>query len=206
MVIPGGVRWGFPIEKKKEFLTKLDVIANDTFGAINLLFKDSIILSRFEHCGVITRPEASAIGLVGVSARASSLTRDIRKFENPNFIPSVCDSGDVLARAKVRAMEIKASLEIIRKLVPDLPERPQTLEDIPSLSPSSLAVSFVEGWRGEVCHVALTDENGKFLRYKIVDPSFHNWFGLALALRGVTISDFPLNNKSFNLSYCGHDL
>ena len=58
----------------------------------------------------------------------------------------------------------------------------------------------------EVCHVALTDAAGRFRRYKIVDPSFHNWTGLALALRGTAISDFPICNKSFNLSYCGFDL
>ncbi|MDI9630772.1 MAG: hydrogenase, partial [Acidobacteriota bacterium] len=74
------------------------------------------------------------------------------------------------------------------------------------LAPESLAVSLVEGWRGEICHVALTDRAGRFARYKIVDPSFHNWSGLARALRGGQISDFPLCNKSFNLSYCGHDL
>ena len=74
------------------------------------------------------------------------------------------------------------------------------------MATDSLAVALVEGWRGETCHVALTDAAGKFRRYKIVDPSFHNWTGLALALRGQAISDFPLCNKSFNLSYCGFDL
>ena len=71
---------------------------------------------------------------------------------------------------------------------------------------SADAVALVEGWRGEICHVALTDASGRFARYKIVDPSFHNWSGLAMALRAAQISDFPLCNKSFNLSYCGHDL
>ena len=74
------------------------------------------------------------------------------------------------------------------------------------LRPNHLAVVLVEGWRGEICHVALTDAHSRFARYKIVDPSFHNWMGLALALRDEQISDFPLCNKSFNLSYCGHDL
>jgi Ni,Fe-hydrogenase III large subunit len=64
----------------------------------------------------------------------------------------------------------------------------------------------LEGWRGEVCHVALTGKNGEIVSYTVVDPSFHNWAGLALAMRGQQISDFPLCNKSFNLSYCGHDL
>ena len=75
-----------------------------------------------------------------------------------------------------------------------------------ALRPDALAVSLVEGWRGEICHVAMTDADGRFARYKIVDPSFHNWIGLAMALRDQQISDFPLCNKSFNLSYCGHDL
>jgi Ni,Fe-hydrogenase III large subunit len=73
-------------------------------------------------------------------------------------------------------------------------------------APHHLTISLVEGWRGEICHVAITDAGGNFTRYKIIDPSFHNWFGLAYALRDQQISDFPLCNKSFNLSYCGHDL
>jgi Ni,Fe-hydrogenase III large subunit len=64
----------------------------------------------------------------------------------------------------------------------------------------------VEGWRGRLAHVALTDGLGKLRRYKVVDPSFYNWTGLALAMRDEQISDFPLCNKSFNLSYCGFDL
>ena len=69
-----------------------------------------------------------------------------------------------------------------------------------------MAVSLIEGWRGEICHVALTDAAGRFERYKVVDPSFHNWMALAEAMPGNQISDFPLCNKSFNLSYAGHDL
>jgi Ni,Fe-hydrogenase III large subunit len=67
-------------------------------------------------------------------------------------------------------------------------------------------VSLVEGWRGEICHVVITDAAGRFAHYKVVDPSFHNWMGVAIAMRNQQISDFPLCNKSFNLSYCGHDL
>jgi Ni,Fe-hydrogenase III large subunit len=67
-------------------------------------------------------------------------------------------------------------------------------------------VSLVEGWRGEICHVAMTNPQGRFATYKVVDPSFHNWAGLAMSLRDQQISDFPICNKSFNLSYCGHDL
>lgn len=75
-----------------------------------------------------------------------------------------------------------------------------------TLPAGKIAVAMTEGWRGEICHVAITDENGGFSRYKVTDPSFHNWMGLAMALRDEQISDFPLCNKSFNLSYAGHDL
>ena len=75
-----------------------------------------------------------------------------------------------------------------------------------ALQGEALSFSVVEGWRGEICHVALTDKQGNIIKYKVKDPSVHNWLGLAIAVRSEGISDFPINNKSFNLSYCGHDL
>ena len=111
----------------------------------------------------------------------------------------------MFARASVRWLEIQQSIEFIREQLLSLPAGPVRAEVGP-LSPGAVTVSLIEGWRGEICHVALTDAAGRFAHYKVVDPSFHNWMGLALALRGQQISDFPLCNKSFNLSYCGHDL
>jgi Ni,Fe-hydrogenase III large subunit len=86
-----------------------------------------------------------------------------------------------------------------------LPPGPIRVE-MGALRPLTLAVSIGSGWRGRICHVAITDRGGRFARYKVYDPSFYNWVGLMMALRGQQISDFPLCNKSFNLSYCGHDL
>jgi Ni,Fe-hydrogenase III large subunit len=105
----------------------------------------------------------------------------------------------------VRGLEIQRSGAFLREQLATPPEGPG-LDAIAGPAPDTFAVALVEGWRGEICHVALTDAAGRFRRYKIVDPSFHNWTGLALALRGQAISDFPLCNKSFNLSYCGFDL
>jgi Ni,Fe-hydrogenase III large subunit len=118
---------------------------------------------------------------------------------------STWHSGDVLARALVRWIEMQRSVGFIREQLQSLPAGsvrtpPETL------APDTLVASLVEGWRGEICHVAITDAAGRLRRYKIVDPSFHNWMGLAMALRQEQISDFPLCNKSFNLSYCGYDL
>jgi Ni,Fe-hydrogenase III large subunit len=118
---------------------------------------------------------------------------------------STSPAGNVYARALVRWKEIENSLSFLEKLLASMPPG-DVLGKIGSLVPNSMAVSMIEGWRGEICHIASTDANGRFGHYKIVDPSFHNWMGLALALRGQQISDFPLCNKSFNLSYCGHDL
>ena len=101
--------------------------------------------------------------------------------------------------------KFSVSLAFILDQLNALPEGPVRAE-IGALSPNHAVVTLVEGWRGEICHVALTNAAGKFAHYKVVDPSFHNWMGLALALRDQQISDFPLCNKSFNLSYCGHDL
>jgi Ni,Fe-hydrogenase III large subunit len=113
--------------------------------------------------------------------------------------------GDVSSRAYVRWLEIQQSISFILDQLDGLPAG-GTGAAAGALRPDALVVSLTEGWRGEICHVALTDAAGRFSRYKITDPSFHNWIGLALALRDGQISDFPLCNKSFNLSYCGHDL
>jgi Ni,Fe-hydrogenase III large subunit len=118
---------------------------------------------------------------------------------------STWTTGDVFARAYVRWLEIQRSVTFIREQLSGLPDGPIRATVAP-LKPDHLVATLVEGWRGEICHVAITDHQGRFARYKIVDPSFHNWTGLALALRDQQISDFPLCNKSFNLSYCGHDL
>ncbi len=118
---------------------------------------------------------------------------------------STWQTGDVFARAYVRWLEIQRSVAFIRTQLTEFPDGP-IRADAATVKPDHFVISLVEGWRGEICHVALTDSQGRFARYKIVDPSFHNWMGLALALRDQQISDFPLCNKSFNLSYCGHDL
>jgi Ni,Fe-hydrogenase III large subunit len=168
-------------------------------------------MARFEDTGRVTRDLAAELGLVGPVARASGVRRDVRETHPAGIyqlvhIPlSTVESGDVFARAYVRWLEIERSIEYIRSQLGELP-RGAARRDCPSPERACVAVSLVEGWRGEICHVAMTDDLGRFSAYKVVDPSFHNWTGLVMALRDQQISDFPLCNKSFNLSYCGHDL
>lgn len=211
LVRPGGVGFDIDAAMRDELLSALGNAEKDVTTAVNLLFDSPSAAARFEDTGPVSRETAIAIGLVGPAARACGLERDAR-FEFPtglyrfSHIPlSTWHTGDVFARAYVRWLEIQRSIAFVREQLENLPESPVRAK-IGPLDPESLAVALVEGWRGEICHVLMTDRDGKFARYKIVDPSFHNWFGLAMALRDQQISDFPLCNKSFNLSYCGHDL
>ncbi|MCX5682258.1 MAG: hydrogenase, partial [Planctomycetota bacterium] len=157
------------------------------------------------------RETCEAIGLVGPAARACGVERDVRHdfpfgmFRFTHIPVSTWHTGDVFARAYVRWLEVQRSFAFIREQLDSLPGG-GILGEPGDLEADSIVVSLVEGWRGEICHVAMTDAAGRLAHYKVVDPSFHNWFGLAYALRNQQISDFPLCNKSFNLSYCGHDL
>ncbi len=178
------------------------------------------LLARFEQCGVVPRDEMRRIGGVGQAARASGLGRDIRathpwgSFGKCLSHESIVEeAGDVMARLTVRSREVAQSARYIDRLLSIYEQKYGATENpcgkpdhTAPLAPSSLSFGLVEGWRGETCHVAVTDAEGRLAAYRIKDPSLHNWLALALAVRGEGISDFPICNKSFNLSYCGHDL
>ena len=211
LVRPGGASFDLDDPRAAELSDRLERALRDVADAVNLLWESPSVLGRFEETGSLSSEIAEELGLVGVAARACGLVRDAR-FDFPAGIfrlaqipVSVCQSGDVFARAWVRWLEIQRSGEFIREQLRALPDGP-IRTPVGPLAPGQLVVTLAEGWRGEICHVALTDDGGRLAHYKVVDPSFHNWMGLAMALRDQEISDFPLCNKSFNLSYCGHDL
>lgn len=176
------------------------------------LFSLPSALARFEKTGVITSEQAATLGTVGITARMSAVNRDIR-LSHPHDLylelhhqPLIKNHGDVHSRARIRKKEINQSIGYIRQLIQNLPEPAHKDNQLLVPSPNSFTISLVEGWRGEICHCAITDDNGELILYKIKDPSFHNWLAMALAVRNNEISDFPICNKSFDLSYCGHDL
>jgi Ni,Fe-hydrogenase III large subunit len=211
VVRPGGVRFDLDDGRAAEVLRRLDAALRDIREAAELMFAAPSVQGRFEGTGALTRAQAVEIGLVGVAARACGLELDSR-LDFPSGIyrfaqvpVSSWDTGDVFSRAWVRWLEVQRSAAFIREQLASMPAGDVRVASGP-LAANSLAVAIVAGWRGEVCHVAITGPDRRLARYKVIDPSFHNWFGLALALRGQAISDFPLCNKSFNLSYCGHDL
>jgi len=177
------------------------------------LFKLPSALSRMEKTGVVTNKEVLEIGTVGPSARMSGLSRDIRSSHPFNLYgskimhePVIKHHGDVYSRVQIRKEEIWQSIAYIKELISDVPEfkKPENITFVPASD--KFVLSLVEGWRGEICHCAITDNSGNLIVYKIKDPSHHNWMALAQSVRNNDISDFPICNKSFNLSYSGHDL
>jgi Ni,Fe-hydrogenase III large subunit len=211
LVRPGGVGFDLDEERKQLCLSRLEAAYRDVANAAGLLWDAASVQARFEDTGTVSPEVCISLGLVGPAARACGVERDVRQdfpagiFRFAQVPVSTWHTGDVFARAYVRWLEVQRSVGFIRSQLHELPDGP-IRAGMAVLAPDHLVVSLVEGWRGEICHVALTDSEGRFARYKIVDPSFHNWTGLAMALRNQQISDFPLCNKSFNLSYCGHDL
>jgi Ni,Fe-hydrogenase III large subunit len=169
-------------------------------------------LSRFERTGMLGYEQLLNIGTVGMSARMNTLVRDIRishpygLYSEFNHEPVIKHHGDVYSRVQIRKQEVLQSISYIRELLKNLPESYASQPQPVFLKPDMFGISLTEGWRGEICHISITDHDGEMLVYKIKDPSFHNWLALALAVRNNEISDFPVSNKSFDLSYCGHDL
>lgn len=213
LIRPGGIAYGTDSSTFAAIGAKIKELRPEIEHCADLLLTAHTVLSRFEQCGSVSREAAECLGMVGPAGRASWMKYDAREsFPTERYadLPSCLwerTSGDVLARAGIRFAEICHSLDCLEQLVAEGESvQPPPLDASVRLAPSSFVVTVNEAWRGELSHCLLTDGDGNLLRYKVKDPSFHNWSGLAMALRGEEISDFPVNNKSFNLSYCGMDL
>ncbi len=211
LVRPGGVGFDLSADQVRDLRSRVTVARTDVTEAVELLWDTPSVRERFEGTGTVSPGDAAALGLVGPAARACGIQRDVRHdfpagiYRFVHLPVVTAHHGDVNSRAFVRWLEIQQSISFILSQLDTLPASGARAA-AGAMRPESLVVALTEGWRGEICHVAMTDAAGRFSRYKITDPSFHNWFALALALRDGQISDFPLCNKSFNLSYCGHDL
>ncbi len=213
LVRPGGTPFMLDAQRAEKLGEALHKTYADLKNAVELLWDNPSVLARFENAGRISIEDCLELGIVGVPARACGLERDLRQdfpsglYQFSQIPVSVCSKGNVFSRAFVRWLEAQRSYAFISENISALPDTFELCQDkAPDLLPDSLVATLCEGWRGEISHVAITDQDGRFARYKICDPSFHNWSALAIAMRDQLVSDFPLCNKSFNLSYCGHDL
>ena len=219
LITLGGVNFDIDETKIERAKKTFEKVEKDVRRMVKTMLKNSSVVSRLEKTGTVSAERAAEIGLVGMAARASGLNIDSRfNFPDSQMKETGLErvhlkgTGDVNARFKLRYKEILQSFSIIRKIFGKFKEyshepvncgyevlNKENAKDV-------FAISVVEGWRGEIIHIAMTDNEGRLTRYKIKDPSFNNWYGLALAVRNNGVSDFPLCNKSFNLSYCGCDL
>ena len=215
LIRPCGTNKPLTKEKIKMILANVEQIGRRYAEVSDDIKSSPTLLSRFEHCGIVPRSEMQRIGGVGMASRASGVERDIRSSHPWGAYASGAkhesiyqQDGDVMSRLMMRCDEVQQSVERIKSLLEGYtPEASAARPDYEcALKPDHLSFGLVEGWRGEICHVALTDSEGRITTYKVKEPSLHNWLALALAVRGEGISDFPICNKSFNLSYCGHDL
>ncbi len=209
VVVAGGVLKDLDGQKKEGLLEALRKIKLDFIQLKKILNGSVSFMDRVDSTGVLKRKTAEDLGVVGLAARASGIRTDLRKYfpgvyEEAQLHVALEGAGDVLARLKARFAEFEESMRLIEyfsgKVVPG--------NDI--CSPVALkrgeALGYTEGWRGPVLYWARIDASGSIERCKIVDPSFHNWQGLCFAVLGNIIPDFPLCNKSFDLSYSGNDL
>ena len=210
---PGGVRCAIDDALRQDLLTTLAAFARDLAQVNTLMLEARSVQSRFQGVGVVSVKAAQDTGMSGPVARASGVAFDTRVslagapyVEHPLALMTET-SGDCWARMKLRMREIDESLRWLGAVLQSSPRAdPVTLALAAPLAPDHLCVSITEGFRGPVIQALETGANGQLVHYKVQDPSLQNWFGLALAVRDNEISDFPICNKSFDLSYCGNDL
>jgi Ni,Fe-hydrogenase III large subunit/Ni,Fe-hydrogenase III component G len=178
---------------------------------IAMLIDAGTFTDRVDATGILTPQAARDLGVVGMAARASGVDGDLRRdhphdaYEGLHFEVPIEDGGDVRARLMVRAREVEQSFSILHQLLDAMPQTPLVAPFPRTLPVSASALGWVEAWRGPCTHWVATDERGELARVKVTDPSFLNWPGLIHAVPGNIIPDFPVINKSFNLSYSGND-
>lgn len=208
-LVPGGVRFDLP--DGLDLPAELYTILADFNEVVDICLKNTILTDRLEGTGYLTKQTAIDHGVLGYVARASGVDLDARRdhpfaaYSELDFIVPVYESGDVYARTMIRVEEASQSVALLRQAIKRLAPGPLSVPmgKLPSFKP---AFGVVEGWRGAIIHWVMADNSGNLYRVKIKDPSFVNWPALSFALLKNIVPDFPLCNKSFNLSYSGNDL
>ena len=210
MVCLGGVR--------RDWTTAQLGLLGNTVATVEREFRDLVALikssdstrDRLDRTGFLHPEKARALGIVGVGGRASGIDLDVRR-DHPyaayrhisGRIP-VYHAGDVLHRMQVRIDEVFESFAIIRAAEANLPGGAHRAP-FRTVEPGRCALSAVEGWRGEIIYWLRMGAGNRLERCKVKDPSINNWPALVEAVEGNIIADFPVINKSFNLSYSGTD-
>jgi Ni,Fe-hydrogenase III large subunit/Ni,Fe-hydrogenase III component G len=209
MLRPGGM--GKDLASVTSLPGELDDIRDDFDQVVDICWNNSMLRDRLRGTGRLTERTARDHSVLGYVARGSNIDRDARRdhpfaaYDRMRFKVPVFEGGDVEARTLVRIEEFRISIDLIRQAVAGMPSG-AILCDPGSLPAWQSAWGIVEAWRGSVLHWLMTDGAGRVYRVKVKDPSFVNWRALTFALLKNIVPDFPLCNKSFNLSYSGNDL
>jgi Ni,Fe-hydrogenase III large subunit/Ni,Fe-hydrogenase III component G len=210
-VIPGGAGCDLSAEQITDTLTTTARLIADFNEVVAIALNNSLVLDRLRDTGRLTTRTAREMQVVGLPARASGIDADTRRDHPfaayvalPVRVP-VFSQGDVWARLMVRVEEAREAVSLITHALQEIPPG-QIARPLPSLPAGGSAFGLVEGWRGPIWHWVVAGEDGSLARVKIKDPSFANWPALNYAILKNIVPDFPLVNKSFNLSYAGHDL
>jgi Ni,Fe-hydrogenase III large subunit len=215
MVCVGGVRRGWSAAQRDLLRDTVNRVEREFDSLVALVQSSDSTRDRLEHTGILRPETAKVLGIVGVAGRASGVDLDVRRdhpyaaYDRYPFRVPVYQAGDVWHRLLVRVDEVKQSFTILRAAANDLQERalPPGPHCAPAqpVPPGRCALSAVEGWRGEILHWVRTADGNRLERCKIKDPSVNNWAAIVEAVQGNIIADFPVINKSFNLSYSGTD-
>jgi Ni,Fe-hydrogenase III large subunit len=210
MVAIGGVRRDWRPDQVEAIEKTLKAVEREFRDLVVILQSSDSTRDRLEHTGILRPEKALTLGIVGVAGRASGVDCDTRRdhpYEAYSQLPfkvPVYRTGDVRHRMQVRIDEVAESIQMIRAAVALLPEGLHRAPTKP-IPAGRCALSAVEGWRGEIIHWVRIGEGSRIERCKIKDPSINNWPAIVEAVEGNIIADFPVINKSFNLSYSGTD-
>lgn len=207
----GGVTADISIQQKEALLTDLYIITKDFTQVIEVANDSTSMINRLQGAGVLAKQIGIDHGIIGVPARAMGLAKDAR-VDYPYAayaalkVPVALEhTSDVLARFNVRVEETYTSLRIIKEALEKLPEGSIVSAQKTTIKKNSKAIGIVEGWRGDIVYVVVSDNQGKIARVVARDPSYLNWSVVPYAVVGNPVPEFPLINKSFNLSYSGDD-
>lgn len=210
----GGVTKDLVETKLRKYLADSLATITTDFSEIIAIAENSVsLLNRLKGTGVLRRQQAINCGIMGVAGKAVGIERDTRlDYPYAGYDDLVLSevaieqSGDAYARFYVRIKEVYTSIQLIQEALLKMPEEGIIIPTSINFKPEAVAVSCVEGWRGEIVYFVTTDKDGNISRVAPRDPSFVNWSALEYAGFSNVVPDFPLINKSFNMSYTGNDL
>jgi Ni,Fe-hydrogenase III large subunit len=210
MACLGGVRFDLNRDQCGAIRQVVDWLRPQFDSLVELIRASSSTRDRLETTGILKPEIARDLGVVGIAGRASGINHDLRRdfphaaYDRVSFSVPLYKQGDVLRRMQVRIDEVRQTFSIIEQLIPQLPEGPIRVP-VSAAPENTVALGYAEGWRGEIFHWIRIGKNNRLARCKIKDPSMQNWPALSEAILGNIIPDFPVVNKSFNLSYSGVD-